>query len=245
MAPAITLPAVPALWRAWYDAAAIPKNTRLAISAGAPLPLALEEEIFRSARIKVHNFYGATECGGIAYDATEAPRTNAAYAGAFVKNVELSLSDDGCLRVRGRAVGETYLPEPSATLAKGCYQTSDLAEMIDGQVFLYGRASDQINVAGRKVSPESIERVLLAHPQISDCLVFGAPSLDSGRTEFIVASIARRAQVTAEDLKQFLLERIPAWQIPRDWIFVKAFETNQRGKLSRAEWRKKYLAERT
>src|SRR5204863_4900590 len=35
--PAITLAAVPALWRAWHEASAIPANVRLAISAGAPL----------------------------------------------------------------------------------------------------------------------------------------------------------------------------------------------------------------
>ena len=35
----ITLAAVPAMWRAWHEAGAIPQNVRLAISAGAPLPL--------------------------------------------------------------------------------------------------------------------------------------------------------------------------------------------------------------
>src|SRR5262249_47419116 len=44
--PCITLPAVPALWRAWHEVASIPANVRLAISAGAPLPLTLEAEIF-------------------------------------------------------------------------------------------------------------------------------------------------------------------------------------------------------
>src|SRR5262245_7191249 len=34
-----TLPAVPALWQAWHEAGALPGNLRLAISAGAPLPL--------------------------------------------------------------------------------------------------------------------------------------------------------------------------------------------------------------
>src|SRR5688572_15321062 len=53
---ALTLPAVPALWRAWTDANAIPRSVRLAISAGAPLPLQLEREIFAKHQLKVHNF---------------------------------------------------------------------------------------------------------------------------------------------------------------------------------------------
>jgi len=42
----ITLAAVPALWRAWLEAGAIPPNVRLAISAGAPLPLDLERAVY-------------------------------------------------------------------------------------------------------------------------------------------------------------------------------------------------------
>jgi acyl-CoA synthetase (AMP-forming)/AMP-acid ligase II len=42
-------------------------------------------------------------------------------------------------------------------------------------------------------------------------------------------------------LRQFLLEILPAWQVPRDWQFVESLEVNQRGKLSRAEWRRRYL----
>src|SRR5712671_3858536 len=47
----ITLPAVPALWRAWHEAKAIAPNVRLAISAGAPLPLPLEQAVFEATGI--------------------------------------------------------------------------------------------------------------------------------------------------------------------------------------------------
>jgi len=239
--PELTLAAVPALWRAWHEAGAIPQNVRLAISAGAPLPLSLEAEIFQRTGVKLHNFYGATECGGIAYDASEIPRTETAGVGSGLRNVRLSTNEDGCLEVRSAAVGQTYWPEPQANLSNGCYRTSDLVEIHGGQVLLRGRSNDQINVAGRKVSPEEIERVLLAHPHVRECLVFGAPSADAGRTETIVASVASDAAISGETLKQFLLSRLPAWQVPRKWWFVDSLSANHRGKLSRAEWREKYL----
>jgi len=235
--PKVTLPAVPALWRAWHEAGAIPPNTALAISAGAPLPLGLEQDVFAKSGLKIHNFYGATECGGIAYDDGTTPRSDAACVGAPMKNVTLSINNDGCLEVRGAAVGQTYWPAPEANLGRGCYRTSDLAEIRDGQVFLRGRASDQINVAGRKVSPETIERVLLQHPLVRECLVFGAPDAANGRGEFIVACVVAGAVAKGETLKQFLLEKLPAWQTPREWRFVDSLSPNQRGKLSRAEWR--------
>ena len=236
----ITLPAVPAMWRAWHQATAIPKNVRLAISAGAPLPLNLEQEILKMHGLKIHNFLGSSECGGIAYDAGDTPRTEIAFVGASMQNVNLSVNDDGCLVVRSRAVAETYWPEKSDLLGNGIFQTSDLAELNDGKVFLRGRLGDQINIAGRKVSPETIERVLLAHPQVSDCLVFGIPSRDTERAEIIVAVVA--ANATEAELKNLLLQTLPAWQVPREWKFVGSLSANARGKISRTEWRKQFAS---
>ena len=235
---AITLAAVPAMWSAWHEANAIPPNVRLALSAGAPLPLALEQAVFKTCGVKIHNFLGSSECGGIAYDTNDTPRTDAALAGSPMRNVKLSLNDDGCLVVRSRAVGETYWPEKLKSLGGGIFQTSDLAELKDGLVFLRGRLSDQINVAGHKLSPETVERALLAHPQVRECLVFGTPSRDSGRTEMVVAVVASDA--SEMELKQFLLHTLPAWQVPREWRFVKSLAGNTRGKISRAEWRQRY-----
>ncbi len=240
----VTLPAVPALWRAWHEAGAIPKNVRRAISAGAPLPLTLEQEVFQTMGIKLHNFYGSTECGGIAYDAGETPRTDAAQIGAPLRGVSLSVNDEGCLEVRGGAVGETYWPEPGPALAGGCFRTSDLAQLRNGQVFLHGRAGDEINVAGRKLSPECVERLLLAHPSVRDCLVFGVPGHDASRAEIIVACVVARDRLAEGALKQFLLTQLPGWQVPRHWWFVDSLAPNQRGKLSRSEWRQRYLDER-
>ena len=236
----MTLPAVPAMWRAWHQADAIPPNVRLAISAGAPLPIHLEQEVFQSSGLKIHNFLGSSECGGIAYDATETPRTDVALAGTPMRNVNLSVNTDGCLTVQSRAVAETYWPEKSAALGGGIFQTSDLAELKDGHVFLRGRLGDQINVAGRKVSPETIERALLAHPQVRECLVFGVPSRDAERLEIIVAIVV--ADIGEPALKQFLLGKLPAWQVPREWRFVEKLQVNPRGKVSRADWRRNFIA---
>ena len=236
----ITLPAVPEMWSAWHAAAAIPQNVRLAISAGAPLPMHLKQEVFERRGIKIHNFLGSSECGGIAYDTFEILRTNDGFVGSPMKNVKLSVNEEGCLVVRSRAVAETYWPEKSDLLGGGIFQTSDLAEIKNEfSVFLRGRLGDQINIAGRKLSPETVERALLAHPQVRECLVFGAPSRDAERTEIIVAIVASSA--TEPELKSFLLQTLPAWQVPREWKFVYSLPANARGKISRAEWRKQFI----
>lgn len=240
--PAATLPAVPALWKTWLDVHAIPGQIRLGISAGAPLPLPVETEVFGRSGLKIHNFYGSSECGGIAYDRTEDPRADAANVGSAMDNVMLSVSGDGCLQVQSSAVGERYWPADSPALRGGVFQTADVAEILGGNVFLRGRATEMINVAGQKVAPEAIEHALSAHPCVADCLVFGVPAAMAERAETIVACVVPLSGGTPELLKEHLLDRLPAWQIPREWWLLPSLETNERGKRSRAEWRAKYLA---
>jgi acyl-CoA synthetase (AMP-forming)/AMP-acid ligase II len=239
--PDLTLAGVPALWHAWHEARAIPPNVRLAVSAGAPLPRTLEQAVFEARGLKIHNFYGSSECGGIAYDTTTVPRTDNACVGQPMQNVDLALEPDGTLVVRSFAVGETYWPTPSDNLGRGRFQTSDLAELQAGAVYLRGRAGDQINVAGRKVSPATIEQVLREHEAVAECLVFGVPSGNADRADLIVACVTAKRQSTAGELKQFLLQKLPGWQVPREWWFVKSLDANTRGKVSRAEWRDKFL----
>ncbi len=236
----LTLAGVPALWRLWHEARAIPASVRLAISAGAPLPVSLERSVFEAVGLKIHNFYGSSECGGIAYDATATPRTDEACVGAPLRNVDVAVGEGGALAVRGPNVGDTYWPDPDEALAGGRFQTSDLAELREGKVYLRGRASDLINVAGRKLAPETVERVLLEHPAVRECLVFGVPAADRERGEDVVATVMCRSACGGEALRQFLLERLPAWQVPRAWWFVDGPLSDGRGKASRTEWRRRY-----
>jgi fatty-acyl-CoA synthase len=142
-------------------------------------------------------------------------------------------------------VGETYWPEPEETLSHGCFQTCDLAELKEGEVCLRGRNNDHINVAGRKVSPAIIEQALREHEAVNECLVFSVPSGDADRIDLIVACVAADRRDLAGELKQFLLQKLPGWQVPREWWFVDSLGTDAGGKASRAQWRRDFLAHRS
>jgi long-chain acyl-CoA synthetase len=237
VADALTLPAVPALWRTWHEAGAIPASVRLAISAGAPLSMHLEKEVFAASGLKIHNFYGCSECGGIAFDATDSPRSDDACVGTPMQGVELGCDAEGCLEVHSRAAGQGYWPTASPALGSGRFRTSDLAELKDGWVYLRGRSSDLMNIAGRKVAPETIERALLAHADVQECVVLGLPDPAGARTETIAACVVPRRKVSVEELRQYLLGQLPAWQVPRYWRILEALPVNGRGKLPRSQLR--------
>ena len=82
---------------------------------------------------------------------------------------------------------------------------------------------------------------LAAHPQVRECLTFSVPSEDVQRGELIVACVAAESTLTGESLRQYVMTKLPAWQAPREWWFVDSLELNHRGKVSRAEWRRRYL----
>jgi acyl-coenzyme A synthetase/AMP-(fatty) acid ligase len=238
----VTVAAVPALWKIWHEAKVLGHKIKLAISAGAPLSIELERAVFEETGVKIHNFYGASECGGICYDTSTTPRKNPQDVGTPMANVKVELGLEGCLRVRSKAVAQTYWPKPLPAISNGVFQTTDQANIADGRVLLLGRDTDVINIAGQKISPESIEQALLKHPLVSECVVFGVPAGDSARNETIAACVASRASLQAEELKQFLLNVIPSAQVPRHWRFVSSLADPRRGKISRFQWRQRFLA---
>lgn len=236
--PPLTLPAVPTLWAAWQEADAIPSRIHRAISAGAPLPLALEERVFRERGLKIHNFLGASECGGIAYDASATPRTHSSTAGHPLHGVALAVGENGCLEVRGPAVGLGYWPDADAHLRDGVFRSQDLGEIGDsGELRILGRAGDLINVAGRKFLPDVVEQALLRHPAVRAALVLGVPAQD-WRGDTVAAVVEARGTITETELRDHLLHAVPTWQVPRVWHFVPELPTTARGKISRADWRR-------
>jgi acyl-coenzyme A synthetase/AMP-(fatty) acid ligase len=245
--PAITLPAVPAMWRAWHAAGAIRQNVRLAISAGAPLPVHLEQEMFRAHGIKIHNFLGSSECGGIAYDATPEPMAGEeGFVGTAMHGVTITHADceePGPIEVRSAAVGDGYFPEEDCAVLDGVrFIPGDLVQATPRGLVLVGRASEVINIAGRKLNPLELEHRLRACPGVVQAVVFGVPSRVRG--EDVIACVVAPATDPVA-IQRFCQRELSPWQMPRDIWIVPAIPANERGKISRRVLADEYLKSRT
>ena len=64
------------------------------------------------------------------------------------------------------------------------------------------------------------------------------------RGEVMVACVVCHGLGTEREFAAFLRDRLPAWQVPKEWWLVKSLSVNQRGKLSRRQLRDQYLAEK-
>ncbi|KAK7913245.1 hypothetical protein WMY93_013456 [Mugilogobius chulae] len=87
---------------------------------------------------------------------------------------------EGELLVRGASVFREYWNKPQETTesftADGWFKTGDTAIYKDGVYWIMGRTSvDIIKSGGYKISALEVERHLLAHPDIIDVAVIGAP----------------------------------------------------------------------
>lgn len=240
------LPAVPAMWQAWHKLGLLQNAPiHLAISAGAPLSTDLETQVFESSGLKIHNFYGSSECGGIAYDDSQTPRTESSFVGRKIHRVELSVNRDTCLEVSGPAVAQGYLDDPDqihSALSMGVFRTSDEVELRGDAVYLLGRVSDAINIAGRKLNPQDVEVALLKYPGIKHAIVFGIPSPDPARCEECIACLNVEPSFIEVDLQKHLGELLAMWQKPRHLWINSELAPDARGKISRKFWKQQYLA---
>lgn len=236
---ATVFPGMPVFFDKLAEMKDLPKldALRLCISAGAPLTKAVGEKFTARVGLKIHTFYGASECGGMGYDASDEPVYEEGYLGTPMKNVAIESLGDDTIRVRSEAVGEGYYPEAdSHTLADGHFIPSDLVTQTPRGMVLVGRASDIINVAGRKLNPLEVESQLMGFPGVRQAVVFGVPS--SLRNEEAIACIA--GSVDHDALHRFAQTRLSAWQMPKDFWFLEEIPVNERGKISRRELAEKY-----
>ncbi len=92
----VFLPGVPAIWKTWWQTglAAHPAIS-LALSAGSPLSLELEHSVFSENGLKIHNFYGTSETGAIAFDGSTEKRERQGYVGKPLPGIHASTDKNG------------------------------------------------------------------------------------------------------------------------------------------------------
>jgi acyl-CoA synthetase (AMP-forming)/AMP-acid ligase II len=104
----------------------------------------------------------------------------------------------------------------------------------DGSLTLLGRGSQCINTAGEKVYPEEVEEAVKRHPDVIDCLVVGVEDEKFGQRVTAVASLVEGSELSSEDLRNDLRERISAFKIPKQVYFE---DTVQRAPNGKADYK--------
>ena len=230
MTGATILAAVPAMFRGLLSAGSLPGSLRLCVSAGSLLDPALAKAFSEKFGRKIHAFYGASECGGICYDSSEEPVESPGFVGMPLQGVHVGFAGDengSRILVRSPAVGVGMIN------GDGGFQPTDLLVREPRGFRIVGRESDVINVAGKKVNPLEIERVLAQFPGVHEAVVCGVP--DPARGEKICALVAAEEALEIPSLRRHCTAHIASWMVPQRFVFVPEVPRNARGKISRTK----------
>ena len=102
----------------------------------------------------------------------------------------------------------------------------------DGNLVLSGRDSTVINTGGEKVYTVEVERVLIAHPTISDALVVGLPHPRFGK---MVVAVVEGPDLSAdtldeEGIKIHMKEQLADYKVPRHIFAIEDLQRAANGK---------------
>ena len=208
-------------------------TVRTFLSAGAPLPAAVSRRFRERFGKPIHTFYGCSECGGITYD-REGASVERGTVGRAMEGVELSAGRRKRLVVRGANVSLGYLHDAATfePFARGRFVADDLVEFRGDEIALTGRASELINIAGRKVNPREVEQVLLQIDGVQQAKAYGEPA--GARGEVVAAAIVASPDVTRDAVREFCRARLSPHKVPRIIKLIDSIPVDDRGKVRRS-----------
>ncbi|MFK4485329.1 class I adenylate-forming enzyme family protein [Bradyrhizobium sp. USDA 336] len=203
-------------------------------------------ERFVARDVPVLQVYGSTETCPIAVytrlggDLSRAGSTGLAGLCCEAKVIdqageELPAGTPGEIAVRGPNVFFEYWGNDAATreaLQDGWYRTGDIGlRDADGYFWVRDRKKNMIISGGENVYPAEVERVLLEHPDVSECAVIGRP--DPRWDEVPIAYVIARSgcRLEADELRAHLQAQLARYKIPREIVFVTDLPRTALGKV--------------
>ncbi|CAB4562682.1 MAG: AMP-binding protein [Actinobacteria bacterium] len=156
---------------------------------------------------------------------------------------ELPVGEMGEVWMRSLRESPTYryVGATARTLEGGWESLGDMGRLDDeGYLYLGDRASDMILSGGANIYPAEIESALQEHPHVRSCAVIGLPDDDKGNIVYAIVE-ADKNQVSEDELKGFLGERLVAYKVPRSFEFVDVPLRDDAGKVRRSALRQERL----
>jgi fatty-acyl-CoA synthase len=236
-------------------------SLRMVPCGGSAVPRALMEAFEKELGVRIVQAWGMTETspiGSVAHPPAGTPADEAwryrDTAGRLVCGVEARLAGDNgtVLPHDGAAVGEIEVRGPWVTGAyykdddpgkfhDGWLRTGDVGNIDPlGFVTLTDRAKDVIKSGGEWISSMELENAIMAHPDVMEAAVIGVADEKWGERPLAAVVLRDGASVTPAELRDFLADRLPRWQLPERWSFIAEVPKTSVGKFAKTRMRDAY-----
>lgn len=231
------------------------EDLRLVMMSGDWIPTNLPDIIKDKAKnAKVVSLGGATEASiwSNYYYVNEVPKEwNSIPYGFPLKNQQMYIMNDmgefcptgvcGNICIGGIGLARGYLNEPKLTsekfvmhkgLNKRLYITGDIGKYKeDGSIEFLGRIDNQVKLDGFRIELQEIEKALEDNEGVEEAIVSIYESEKIGKK--LVAFIKCKTKIEGEDLRNYLLEKLPEYMVPKAWKFMNKFPLTPTGKVDR------------
>ncbi len=198
---------------------------------------------------KICNGYGLTEAAPVVAVNIENVDFHSHMVGCPVVGLECQVRDkngeivksgeQGSLWIKGDNVMLGYYKSPQETekvLQKDWLNTGDLAYLTDDNLLaVVGRSKELIIHKGFNIYPQEVENILLSHPSVFKVAVIGREDITSGQVPIAYVALKFSSSNIEKQLRDFCLERLASYKIPRKFICLDDLPMNATGKIDKKQ----------
>jgi amino acid adenylation domain-containing protein len=207
-----------------------------------------------NSSMRIFNEYGPTETtiGCTVKEIIEAGTINIgtpiSHTGIFILNEHNGILPAGVvgeIAVSGIGLAKGYnkldeltnerfisLPINSHKSGIRMYKTGDIGmRQFSGELLCFGRKDNQVKIKAHRIELGEIENVLKDHPAVREALVLDAT--DKANETVLIAYVTLDEPVVSNQLREFLLVRLPDYMVPTHFITLERIPLSLHGKIDR------------
>jgi acyl-CoA synthetase (AMP-forming)/AMP-acid ligase II len=216
-------------------------------SSSSSMPPQVIKEVEETFRAPLVEAYGMTEATHQMASNPLPPKARKPGSVGLPAGPEVEImGEDGSLLGAGE-IGEIVIRGPNVTAGyennekanadgfrNGWFRTGDQGSKdADGYLSLTGRLKEIINRGGEKVSPREVDEILMDHPAIGQCVVFGMPHPKLGEEVAAVVVFKEGQSATEREIQEFVAKRAADYKVPKKILFMDEIPKGATGKLQR------------
>jgi len=240
-------------------------SLRAFLCGGSAVPRSMIDWFWKNRGIPVQQGWGMTETNPVASVAVLKPHMAdwdwerkldfMETAGLPIPGLQVKIVDEfgaelphdgvafGELLIRGPWIAAQYYNDPrsSQQFVEGWLRTGDVCKIDpEGYIRITDRAKDLIKSGGEWISSLDIENTLMGHPGVVEATVVGLKhdKWQERPVAFVVR--AADADVSEDDLKGFLADKVASWWLPDRVVFIDEIPKTGTGKFDKKVVRDQY-----
>jgi amino acid adenylation domain-containing protein len=156
----------------------------------------------------------------------------------------VAVGETGELIVKSAYIAEGYWRRPTETdpvfapdpavPGQRIYRTGDLGRFLpDGSFVFLGRRDRQVKLRGFRIELGEIEAALGLHARVREAAVVVRDRVPNDKQLVAYVVPSHKPAPTSEELRGFLLQKLPHYMIPSGFVFLDALPVTPTGKIDR------------